>query len=71
MGFSDFRARFTDGTSSEWTVEPTEGALNGRGKPVDFMVKYRPQNPGVTSGYLVVETEEDKWTWELHGTASM
>jgi len=70
MGFSDFRARFTPETGPEWTVEPSEGSLNGR-KDTDFMVKYRPSNPGVTEGYLVIDTGDDKWTWKVTGHASM
>ena len=72
MGFSDFRARFTQMNSpTDWSVTPTEGSLNGRGDPTQFMVKFRPQNPTLSEGYLVVETEEDKWTYKLVGTASM
>lgn len=72
MGFSDFRARFTGmSNAAEWSVTPTEGSLNGRGDPTQFIVKYRPMNPAVSQGYLVVETEEDKWTYQLFGQASM
>lgn len=72
MGFSDFRARFTGMSNpSEWSVTPTEGSLNGRGDPTQFVVKFRPQNPTVSTGYLVVETDEDKWTYQLAGTGSM
>lgn len=72
MGFSDFRARFTQMTNpGDWSVTPTEGSLNGRGDPTQFMVKFRPSNPSVSEGYLVVETEDDKWTYKLLGTASM
>jgi hypothetical protein len=72
MGFSDFRAAFTPDTNiNEWSVTPTEGSLNGRGAPVDFLVKFRPSTIGVSEGFLVVETEDDKWTWRLHGVGSM
>jgi hypothetical protein len=72
MGFSDFRARFTGmSNAAEWSVEPTDGSLNGRGDPTQFLVKYRPQNPGASEGFLVIETEEDKWTYKLNGFASM
>lgn len=72
MGFSDFRARFTGMTSpADWIVTPTDGSLNGRGDPTDFMVKFRPQSPSMSEGYLVIETEDDKWTYKLIGTASM
>ena len=70
MGYSDFRARFTPETGSEWSVEPTEGSLNGK-KGTEFTVKYRPQNPTPSNGYLVIETEDDKWTFQVSGTASM
>lgn len=72
MGFSDFRARFTGMTNpSDWTVTPTDGSLNGRGDPTDFIVKFRPQSPSLSEGYLVIDTEDDKWTYRLIGTASM
>jgi hypothetical protein len=72
MGFSDFRARFTPDTNvNDWSIEPTEGSLNGRGDPTQFLLKFRPSNPGTQEGYLIVETEEDKWTYKLIGTASM
>jgi hypothetical protein len=69
MGFADFRARFTPETSGDWKITPTEGSLNGKAG-TDFIIKYRPQNPGVTEGYLVIQTEEDKWTWKLIGGTS-
>lgn len=72
MGFSDFRARFAGMTNpGEWEVDPFEGSLNGRGDPTKFTVKFRPQSPAVSQGYLVVETEDDKWTYQLMGTGSM
>jgi hypothetical protein len=72
MGFSDFRARFTGmNNPSEWSVSPTEGSLNGRGDPTQFTVKFRGQSPTVSEGYLVVQTEDDKWTYKLIGITSM
>jgi hypothetical protein len=72
MGFSDFRAAFTSETQKdEWSVTPSEGSLNGRGAPTDFVVKFKAANPAVSEGYLVIETEDDKWTWKLIGTGSM
>jgi hypothetical protein len=72
MGFSDFRARFVGMTNpAEWTVTPTDGSLNGRGDPTTFLVKFRPQSPSLSEGFLVVQTEDDKWTYRLMGTASM
>ena len=70
MGYSDFRARFTPETGGDWSVEPTEGSLNGR-SGTEFTVKFRPQNPGTSTGYLVIETEDDKWTFQVTGTSSM
>lgn len=72
MGFSDFRARFTNMSNhAEWSVDPNTGSLNGRGDPTTFTVKYRAQTPGTSTGLLVVETEEDKWTYQLMGFGSM
>jgi hypothetical protein len=72
MGFSDFRAAFTyDTNTAEWSVSPTEGSLNGRGDPTEFIVKFRPSSIGVSEGFLVIETEDDKWTWKLTGIGSM
>jgi hypothetical protein len=72
MGFSDFRARLTEMTHpADWSVAPMDGSLNGRGDPTQFTVKYRPQSPMASGGYLVIETEEDKWTYQLVGTSSM
>lgn len=68
MGFSDFRAVFTPGTSPDWTVEPAEGALSKTA--VDFIVKFRPQSPGVAEGYLVIETEDFKKTYKLTGSTA-
>lgn len=72
MGFSDFRARFTGMSNpAEWSVDPTEGSLNGRGDPTTFTVKYRAQSPGASQGFLVIQTEDDKWTYQLMGFGSM
>ena len=59
MGFADFRAAFTPETGKEWTVEPEEGSLMQR-EDTNFIVRFRPQGPGVSEGYLVVETEDFK-----------
>jgi hypothetical protein len=70
MGFSDFRARFTPETAADWTIGPTEGSLTGR-EGTEFLLKFRPQNPGTAEGYLVIETDDAKWTWKLIGSTSM
>jgi len=67
MGFADFRATFTPGTSAEWTVEPKEGALKQR-EDTQFSVKFRPNGIGVSEGYLVIETEDFKKVWKLTGS---
>jgi len=66
MGFSDFRAAVIS-ESKEWTVEPKEGAINGK-TGVDFRVRFRPSGLGVSEGYLVIDTEDKKWTWKLIGS---
>lgn len=67
MGFADFRAEFTPETPSDWTVEPTEGSLKQR-EETHFLVKFRPQGPGTIQGYLVIETEDFKKTWQVVGS---
>lgn len=68
MGFADFRASFTPETPPEWTVEPQTGSLSK--EPVNFLVKFRPQNPGAVEGYLVIETEDFKKTWKVVGSTA-
>lgn len=68
MGFADFRAAFTSETPAEWTVEPASGSLSK--EPVNFIVKFRPQNPGVLEGFLVIETEDMKKTWKVVGSTA-
>lgn len=67
MGFADFRAAFVDGTSSDWTIDPSEGSLRQK-EDTDFVVKFRPSKPGMQEGYLVIETEDFKKTWKLVGS---
>ena len=69
MGFADFRAAFTDETGSEWTIEPSEGSLMQR-EDTKFIVRFRPQGPGVSEGYLVIETEDFKKTWKVVGSTA-
>uniref|UniRef100_A0A7S1YSX4 Plastid lipid-associated protein/fibrillin conserved domain-containing protein n=1 Tax=Trieres chinensis TaxID=1514140 RepID=A0A7S1YSX4_TRICV len=66
MGFADFRAAFTPETPADWSVEPTEGALSK--DPTEFIVRFRPSNPGTSEGYLVIETEDFKKTYQLIGS---
>lgn len=67
MGFADFRASFTPETSAEWTVDPCEGSLMQR-EDTTFTVKFRPNNMGISEGYLVIETEDFKKVWKLTGS---
>jgi len=69
MGFADFRAAFTPDTDANcWTVDPVEGSLSK--DPVNFIVKFRPNQPGVSEGYLVIETEDFKKTYKLIGNTA-
>lgn len=67
MGFADFRAAIL-ATTTDWTVSPAEGALSKT--PVEFIVRFRPSNPGVQQGYLVIETEDVKLTYQLIGNTA-
>jgi len=69
MGYADFRAAFTSETGSEWTVEPTEGSLTQR-EATNFIVRFRPQSPSVSEGYLVIETDDFKKTWKIVGSTA-
>jgi len=69
MGFADFRAAFTPETPMDWTVEPNEGSLMSK-EATNFLVKFRPQNPGTTEGFLVIETEDFKKTWKVIGSTA-
>lgn len=68
MGFADFRASFVAGTPSDWSVEPTEGSLSK--EATQFLVRFRPNNPGMSEGYLVIETEDFKNTYKLIGNTA-
>lgn len=68
MGFADFRAAFSNETPADWSVEPASGSLSK--EPVNFVVKFRPQNPGTFEGYLVIETEDLKKTWKVIGSTA-
>lgn len=69
MGYSDFRAAFTPDTPKDWTVVPSEGSINST-DDINFVVKLRPENPGTTEGFLVIETEDFKKTWKVIGSTS-
>ncbi|KAL3795568.1 hypothetical protein ACHAW5_008763 [Stephanodiscus triporus] len=67
MGFADFRAAFTSDTPMDWSVEPSEGSIKSR-EDTHFVVKFKPQGPGLIQGYLVIETEDFKKTWLVQGS---
>ena len=67
MGFADFRAAFTPDTPMDWSVEPNEGSLMQKEDTV-FVLKFKPQGTGVISGYLVIETEDFKKTYQVTGS---
>jgi hypothetical protein len=54
-------------TPMDWTVDPAEGSLMQR-EDTNFIVKFKPQGPGVIRGYLVIETEDFKKTYEVIGS---
>lgn len=68
MGFADFRAAFTAGTSPGFTITPTEGALQK--EPTEFQVKYRADSMGVVETNLVIETEDFKKVWKVIGSTA-
>eukprot|EP00587_Corethron_hystrix_P008348 CAMPEP_0113314650 /NCGR_PEP_ID=MMETSP0010_2-20120614/10623_1 /TAXON_ID=216773 ORGANISM="Corethron hystrix, Strain 308" /NCGR_SAMPLE_ID=MMETSP0010_2 /ASSEMBLY_ACC=CAM_ASM_000155 /LENGTH=321 /DNA_ID=CAMNT_0000170973 /DNA_START=92 /DNA_END=1057 /DNA_ORIENTATION=- /assembly_acc=CAM_ASM_000155 len=67
MGFADYRAAMTPDTPKDWTVSPNEGAITNK-EDITFVIKFKPQNPGTTEGYLVIQTEDFKYTYKLIGT---
>jgi hypothetical protein len=69
MGFADFRAAFTADSSPSFTVTPSEGSIMQK-EDTQFVVKFKPQSPGIAEGYLVVETEDFKKSWKVIGTTA-
>lgn len=67
LGFAKFRAGFVGDAAAEWTVTPSDGYLK-QNEPTNFVVSYRPQNPGVVHGHLVIETEDHKNVWKVVGS---
>lgn len=67
MGFAKFRAAFVGDESNNWNVTPSDGVLK-QNDDTHFAVTFRPRHPGVSSGYLVIETEDFKKTWKVVGT---
>lgn len=67
IGFAKFRAGFVGDAAAEWSVTPNDGFLK-QSEPTNFVVSYRPQNPGIVHGHLVIETEDFKNVWKVVGT---
>lgn len=67
MGFADFRAAFTADSNPGFEVEPSEGSLSAK-EDTEFSIRFRPQQPGVSEGSLVIETEDFKKTWKVVGS---
>jgi len=67
MGFAKFRAGFVGDAIYDWSVTPSDGYLKQR-EETHFAVSFNPRNPGVSSGYFVVETEDFKMTWKVVGS---
>ena len=56
MGFAKFRAAFVGGACDDWSVTPSEGFLK-QNEVTHFAVRFKPNSPGVSAGYFVIETE--------------
>lgn len=67
MGFAKFRCGFVGDAAVEWTVTPCDGYLK-QNEPTHFVVSYRPKHPGVSTGHLVIETEDFKNVWKVVGS---
>lgn len=67
MGFADFRAAFTPDSSMAYVVTPIEGALKSS-EATEFIVRFRPDSPGVSEATLVIETTEMKKTYKFIGS---
>ncbi len=72
MGYEDFVVGFSsdsDNGGGDFEVKPLSGTLNGRrGDPTPFSITFKPNDPGgVRNAYLIIETEESKWTYHLMG----
>ena len=69
MGFADFRAAFTSGSASAFSVTPSEGAISNK-QPTEFLVKFKPNTPGFVEACLVIETGDMKKTWNFIGSTA-
>jgi len=72
MTYEEFKVGFSadsENGGSDWQVSPLSGELNRRGgDPQILSLVFKPSAPGGTrNAWLIVETEESKWTYHLVG----
>lgn len=75
MGYEDFVVGFSDDSDNggaDFQISPISGTLNGRrGDPTPIMITFKPDSPGgVRNAYMIIETEESKWTYHLLGNVA-
>ena len=58
---------FVGDAAAEWTVTQSDGYLK-QNEATQFVISYRPQNPGVVHGHFVIETEDFKYIWNVVGS---
>ena len=72
--YQDFKVGFSSDTpdgAEDWQVAPLSGELNRRGgDPTELSVVFKPRAPGGAprEAWMIVETEESRWTYHLIGT---
>ena len=67
MGFAPYRAAFVDDDANEWSVTPNDGVLKSSAD-TQFIIRYTPQNNGVSRAHFVIETEDFVKTWKVVGS---
>lgn len=71
ISFEDFTVGFSAGSDVDsFQVTPASGTLNRRGgEATPLQLVFKPNSPGGTrEAYIVVTTEESKWTYHVIGT---
>jgi hypothetical protein len=68
-GFASFKAYMDADSPTEFSVSPTAGLLEPKGRPgTQFVVKYHPTEYGsLVNGRLIVETEDMLWCFLVRG----
>jgi hypothetical protein len=70
-GAAPFRAYFTPDSPTEFSIFPTEGALEPEGEDgggTPFLISYAPREYGKRLvGRLVILSDEMQWTYEVRG----